>query len=234
MAGPVLLASFQVLSAGTDNTTLVTPSFTPVAGDVLAIKGCTWDSANGLGTPTGGGQTYQSAVIAAPGGFTCWAGMYVCTITGSPGPMTVSWPPGTAGNTKHSMVVERWGSAKLAVTPAVPGVTHGLGTFSTSLTTVGANSVITWCMGEENSIDPATRTYQTDGATAGTEDGLFDGHVGSNSVHYFAYTPVLAAAGAHTFGLSAPTGLNWTTAAVEIQFNAPVGSEPGGWGTVYL
>lgn len=230
MAGPTLIAKYMVLSAGADNTTLATPSFTPANGEVLAIKGCTWDTSNGLGTPTGGGQTYQSAVIAAPGGFACWAGVYVCTISGSPGPMTVSWPPGTAGNTRHTMCVERWGNAKLAATPAVNGTVHGAGTFSTPLTTVGDNSVITWCMGEENSVDPSTRTY----LLSDTEDGIYDGHVGSNSVHYFAYSAPQSPAGSYNFGLSAPTGLNWTSGAVEIQYNPPAGSGPGGWGTVYL
>lgn len=235
MAGPTLLDSDQKYSAGADNTTLVSKSFAGVVnGDVFAVKMTTWDTANGMAAPTGGGQTWQQALVAAPGGFAGWAGLWVATISGSPGSITVSGPPGTAGSTRHSMIVERWGNAKLAGTPAVNGTSHGTGTFSTSLTTVGTNSVITWCMSEVNSIDPSTRTYQTDGSTAGTEDGLFDGHVGANSVHYFAYTPVLAAAAAHTFGLSAPTGVNWTAAGVEIQYNPPAGSESGGWGCIYL
>lgn len=230
MAGPTLIAKYTVLSAGPDNSTLVTPSFTPANGEVFVVKGCTWDTGNGMGTPTGGGQTYQQAVIGAPGGFAGWAGLYVCTVSGSPGPMTVSWPPGTAGNTHHTMFMERWGNAKLAATPAVNGTTHGVtANFSTPLTTVGDNSIISWAMVEENSVDPATRAYTPAGST---EDGIYDGHVGANSVHYGAYTAALSPAGSYNFGLTltgSPT-LNWTAVAVEVQAAAVVTSQPGRWG----
>jgi hypothetical protein len=217
---PTLIAHYEVYSAGADSTTLTTPSFTPANGEVITVKVMTWDTGTPFGTPTGGSQSYTKTIEAAPGGFAAYAAIWTCTVSGSPGAMTISATP--TASCRHTMIVERWGTAVLAASPAVNGTVHGSpgagsGTFSTPLTTAADNSVITWCMAEENSVDPATRAY----LLSATEDGLFDGHVGSNSVHYSAYASV-GAAGSYSFGLSAPTGLNWSAAAVEIQSAAVV------------
>lgn len=218
---PTLIASYAVYSAGADTSTLTTPSFQPANGEVITVKCCTWSTGEAMTTPTGGGQTYTQSSLSDVGGFAGYATVFTTTVQGSPAAFAISSTALVAS--RHSMIVERWGNAQLAATPATPTPLHaGTSTFTASITTAAAGSVCSWCMCDENSVDPSTRVYQVDGTSPlGTEDGLYDGHVGANSVQYFAYTPVLAAAGAHTFGLSSPTGLNWAVAGVEIQAGGP-------------
>jgi hypothetical protein len=216
---PTKVDSDFVLSAGADQTTLTTKSFTVQNNDVIIVKATTWQTDVGMGTPTGGSQSYSKYVEAAPGGFSGYAVIYGATVSGSPAPFTISSSPTVATNTRHTLCVEIWRGAKLAVSPAVNGTLHGTGDFSTPLVTTLSGSVISWCMCEEKSIDPSTRQY----LLGDTEDGIYDGHVGSNSVQYFAYAAV-GAAGSYNFGLLAPTGLNWTAAAIEIQNGVVNGS----------
>lgn len=210
-----------VKSASADQTTLTTKAFTVQNNDVLVIKGTTWETDVGFATPTGGSQSYTKYVEAAPGGFAGYAVIYGATVSGSPAPFSISSAPTAAINTRHTLCVEQWRGAKLAVSPAVNGTLHGSGNFVTPLVTVADNSVISWCMSEENSIDPAPRVY----LLSATEDGIYDGHVGSNSVQYFAYASV-GAAGSYNFGIdpASMTGLNWTAAAIEIQNGVVNGS----------
>jgi len=213
MANPSLITHYEVYSPGTDTSTLTTPAFTPANGEVVVVKLTTWDTNSPMAAPSGGGQTYQLAQVAAPGGFKCWSATYVCTVAGSPASFSISAAMPTT-STRHSMVVERWASAMLAATPAVfTSITGSAATMSAPFTTTAPNSVISWGMGEINSRDPAGRTYTP---VTTVEDGLFDGHVGSNSVQYFGYTPE-PTAGATTIGLSVPAGsLVWTISGVEI------------------
>ena len=214
MPNPTLITHYEVYSPGADTSTLTTPSFTPANGEVIVVKLTTWATADGMGAPTGGGQTYQAAQITAPGGFKGWSGTYVCTVSGSPGAFTISSAPLTGNATRHSMVVERWGSALLAATPAVLTTTSGAGgDMVSSITTTAPNSVCSWSMCDLNSRDPAGRVY-TPGTTV--EDGLFDGHAGANSVQYFAYAP-LPTSGANAIGVAVPAGtLGWAASGVEI------------------
>jgi hypothetical protein len=214
MALPVLITHYEVYSPGPDNSTLTTPSLTPANGEVITVKLTTWDTGTPMAAPTGGGQTYQPAQISAPGGFKCWSAIYVCTVAGSPGSFSISAAaPGAAS--RHSMVVERWSGAKLDATPAVLSVITGSGgDLSTSLTTTAPDSVISLAAADINSRDPAGHVW-TPGTTV--DDGLYDGHVGSNSVQYFAYAPV-PVAGATAIGLNVPAGsLAWTASGVEIK-----------------
>ena len=217
MAGPDFI--YAVYSAAADTTNLVTPTLTPtpVNGDVLVIKTTTWDTGNPMGAITGGGQSYTNRITVAPGGFNGWCRITYTTITGSPGAFAVTGA-GTAANSRHSMVVEHYLAANgysLAATPAINATTSGAASApSASITTVGPGSVLTWCITDVQSIDPATRAP----LLSGTEDGLFDGHVGANSVQYFYYATV-AAPGAFTIGLSAPGGQTWVMAGMEVLFS---------------
>ena len=67
------------------------------------------------------------------------------------------------------MVVERWSGAQLAATPVTVHVT-GSGAPSTTLTTVGVNSIVSWCNGDWAAVNGSARTYST---TSGipAEDG---------------------------------------------------------------
>lgn len=214
MGNPTLTTHYEVYSAGADTSTLTTPSFTPPNGEVIVVKATTWSSADGMGTPTGGGQTFTPAQITAPGGFNGWAGVWTCTVSGSPGAFSISSAPLTGNNTRHSMIVERWGSALLAATPAVlSSPTSGVSALSTSITTTAANSVVSLCVVDLASRDPAGYSWTP---AAMVNDGLFDGHAGSNSVHYFAYSPV-PSAGSTGITLTIPAGNpTWVAAGVEI------------------
>lgn len=207
---PTLIASYAVYSAAADTSTLTTPSFTPSNGEVIVVKLTTWDTAVPMGTVSGGGQTYTTRVTAAPGGFNGWARIVTAVISGSPGSMTVS-AAGTASNTRHCMVVERWGSASLAGTPAVNSTVNGTGAPSANITTTAANSIVTWCSEDNSSQDPTTRTYRL----SATEDGLGDFHVGANTVQYFAYATV-GSASTVAMGMTAPASQTWVLAGVEV------------------
>lgn len=219
MTGPSLIASDAQYSPAADTSTLTSSAATvaTVNGDVIVVKATTWDHTTSMSTPTGGGQTFQPAQIAAPGVFAGWSGVWVCTVTGSPGTFSISSTP--SASSRHSMVVERWGSAFVDAVPAVFATTQAnAATMAATLTTTAANSVVSWSMTEENSRDPVGRTYTPAGTT---EDGLYDGHLGSNSVQYFAYSAPIAVAGATTIGISVPAGtLNWTASGVEIKAQA--------------
>lgn len=207
---PTLIASYAVYSNAQNSTTLTTPSFTPANGEVLVVKLATWSTTVSMSAPTGGAQTYDPAIVAAPGGFTPWAGIYVATVSGSPGSMTVSSTP--SASSWHSMVVERWGTATIDATPAVNGTVSGVGAPSVTLTTTADNSVISTVSGDAQSNDPTGHAY----LSSATEDGFSDGHVGSNGVTYFYYQQC-GVAGAQTVGMSTPGGQKWALAAVEIK-----------------
>jgi len=208
-----LITHYEVYSPGQDNSTLTTPSFTPANGEVIVVKLVTWDTSAPMGAPTGGGQTYNPTQISAPGGFKTWSATYTCTVSGSPAAFSISSTmPGAS--TRHSMVVERWSNASLAATPNVFSVITGsAATLSAPINTSAPNSVVSFGFGEINSRDPAGRTWSP---VTVVEDGLYDGHVGSNSVQYFGYAP-FPTAGAQTIGLTVPAGtLSWTISGVEI------------------
>lgn len=207
---PTLIASYATYALAQTANPIVSPSFTPGAGEIVVVKVSTWDTGVSMGTPTGGGQTFAAAQITAPGGFNQWAGVFTATITGSPGSMTVSSTP--SASSVHSMIVERWSNAKVAASPATCSPVSGSGTPSSTVTTTADGSVVTWTSGDAQSVDPATRVY----LSSATEDGLQDGHSAFAGVSYFAYQSA-ATAGAQTVGLSAPTGQKWVIAGVELQ-----------------
>jgi hypothetical protein len=210
---PTLTASYFAQSAtGGDSSTLSTPAFTPVNGEVIVVKAATWDTGTPSGTPSGGGQVYTRQATAAPGGFAGYCTIFTAIVSGSPGSMSVTLSA-PAGSCYHSMVVERWSGAQLAGSPATNSTIHGgSGEPSATVTTTAGNSIVTWVNVDENSRDPSTRAY----LSSATEDGLADGHVSVSSVHYHAYQTA-ASAGAQTIGMSAPLNQNWTIAGIEVQ-----------------
>lgn len=219
-----LVAAYPVYNAANTATTLTTPAFTPSNGEIVVIKLSTWDTATAMGAPTGGSQIYTSRIIAAPAGFFPWVGIYTASISGSPVSMTVSSTP--AATSYHSMVVERWSGAQLAVTPAVNGTISGTASApSATLTSTGTGSIVSWVSGDSQSRDPATRAY----LSAATEDGLLNGFVGANGVTYHAYQTA-ASPGTQTMGLSAPGAQSWALAGIEIQAAAVAAPSFTGWG----
>lgn len=206
---PTLVTSYYVPSVGTSASALVTPSFTPADGEVIICKLETWDTATSMSAPTGGLSFGTAKAIVAPGGFRPWVGIYAMQVGTSPGSVTVSSTPSAAA--RCSMVVERWSSASLAGSP-VTGVNNaGTGAANATLTTSAPASVVSWVASDAQSVDPATRAY----LNSATDEGVRDDHVGANGVGYHAYQPT-AAQGSTTFGLSAPTGMQYDMAGIEV------------------
>lgn len=220
---PTLVASYFVASSTSgDTTSLVTSAFTPSNGEVIVVKAATWDTGTPSGTPSGGGLTYTRQATAQPGGFNGYVTIFTTIVSGSPGSMSVTLSP-PAASSSHSMVVERWSSARLAASPATNATISGVGTPSATVTTTAANSIVTWANVDDQSNDPTGHTY----LSSATEDGLSDGHVGSGSVQYYAYQTA-ASAGAQTIGMSLPTGQKWTMLGIEVQAAGGGPSTPPG------
>jgi hypothetical protein len=207
---PHLAVRHVVPYSGNNSNTLTTPSITVSNGDVIVVKMQTWATATAMGSVTGGGQTWTSQVVEAPGGFNGWVGISTTTITGSPGSMTVSATP--AASCGHSMVVERWTNAQLAATPAVGSGTAATSSPSATVTTTAANSVVSWLVYDNNNRDPAARAY----LSSAVDEALDDNHTGTNGVTYYAYQQA-PSAGSQTIGLSAPNTMQWVIAGIEIQ-----------------
>jgi hypothetical protein len=207
-----LITSYFVQQNTTAGTAISTPSFTPANGEVIVVKLGTWSTGTAMGIPVGGGQTYTSRVINAPGSFNSWCGIYTAVISGSPGAMTVSSTP--AASARYSMTVERWSGAQLAASP----VTNSLastGPAASTITPAQGTSVISWCAADAQSIDPATRAY----LASGVDEGERDGHVGANGVEYYGYQNA-SGTGSQSYGLSLPTGQTFVIAGIEIQVAA--------------
>jgi hypothetical protein len=207
-----LITSYFVQQNTTAGTAISTPSFTPANGEVIVVKLGTWTTGTAMGIPVGGGQTYTSRVINAPGSFNSWCGIYTAVISGSPGAMTVSSTP--AASARYSMTVERWSGAQLAASP----VTNSLastGAAASTITPAQGTSVISWCSADAQSIDPATRAY----LASGTDEGVRDGHSGANGVEYYGYQNA-SGTGSQSYGLSLPAGQTFVIAGIEIQVTA--------------
>jgi hypothetical protein len=198
----------QISPQGT--SALMTPSFTPGNGEILVIKLATWDTGSPLGAPTGGGLTYTSQKVIAPGGFNQWAAIYTAPVISSPGSMTVSSTPSVS--LRGSMVVERWSGAQLAATPVTNSANGFSSPAASTITPSAGTSVLPWVGGDASSVDPATRAY----LASATQDGLRDDHVGANGCDYHAYQSSTGT-GSQSYGLSAPTGMTWVIAAIEVQ-----------------
>src|SRR6185369_10188924 len=220
MGNPNPVASDFQLSPGNDTSTLTSSAATSgtANGDVIVVHLSTWSSTDPMNAPTGGGQTFTPAQISAPGGFNGWAATYVCTVSGSPGSFSITATMPTA--TRHMMAVQRFNSAVVAGTPAVlsapvSGVAGSPGSVALNITTTAPNSVVCWNLVDLSSSDPAGGTYSPAGST---QIGLYDAHVGANSVQYAVRSPVIAAAGLAHPGLAVVSGaLTWVASGVEIK-----------------
>jgi hypothetical protein len=219
---PALITSYFAQSATSgDKSALSTPAFTPSNGEVIVVKAATWDTATPAGLPDGGGLLYTQRATAAPGGFNGYCTIYTTIVSGTPGSMSVTLAA-PINNCYHSLVVERWSGAQLAATPATNVTVHGNGAPLDTITTTANNSIVTWANVDENSRDPSTRAY----LSGATEDGLADGHAGTDSVQYYAYQSA-AVAGSQTIGMSLPATQAWAMAAIEVLAAAAPTSPPG-------
>lgn len=210
MATPSLIASYEVLSTSNDLSSLDTPSFTPSNGEVIVVKAVSESFNNpDVTTVTGGGQSYTSQVYYSVSAHSVLR-ITTAVISGSPGSMTVSQAFGGTGGW-HSMVVERWGSAQLAGSPAVASG-ESLGAPSLDISTVADGSVVSWAAGDWNATAPGTPAYRS----SAVQDGLHDKSGTTSYVAYFAYQ-VTSTAGTQTMGLTSPSGQKASIGGIEIQ-----------------
>ena len=215
--GPFLANAYLVSSGGSNTNTLTTPSFTPDDGEILVIQASSQaGDLSAFPAPSGGSLTYTargSSYTASHARVAQWSAPVVT----SPGAMTVSvGSPGAANN--HSMVVERWRQAQLAASPATVVFPYSVtGAPSTTITTTGTDSVVSWVNADWNAVDgTTTRVYRTTSATP-----YETGYVFASGAYtgYYAHQDA-AAAGSQTIGLTAPAGQAYTLAGIEIQYQA--------------
>ena len=206
---PTPIATYVLKTTVPGTGALTTPSFTPSNGEDIVIKLGTWDTGSPMGAPTGGGQTYTSRVINAPGGFNEWCAIYTATISGSPGSMAISSTPSVSS--QYSMCVERWPAGSLAASPVTNSSTGFSAAAASTITPTAGTSTISWVSGDAQSIDPATRAY----LNSGTDEGLRDGHNGSNGVEYYGLQPA-SGTGSQSYGLSLPSGQTFVIAGIEV------------------
>jgi hypothetical protein len=223
MTGPDFV--YAVYSAGVDTTALTTPVLTPtpVNGDVLVVKMSTWDAATPSGASSGGGQVYTPRITGPGAGFFGYVRADTTTVAGSPGAFAVT-TGGPPNPSRHSMVVEHYLASNgysLAAVPAVNAPTSGNGAPAGTINTVGTGSILTWVGVDLASLDPAGSVPRL-GATL---DGLFDGHIGANSVQYFFWAAV-GAPGAYVIGQTAPTPQIWSMAGLEVLFTPAAPGTP--------
>ncbi|MEO5950699.1 MAG: hypothetical protein ABIQ04_04590 [Candidatus Saccharimonadales bacterium] len=174
-----------------------------------------------IGTASGGSQSYTLRASNASSSQTP-VSLFTANISGSPGSMTIAVTfSGTSG--WHNLTVERWSGAVLAGTPAAnENITGGTAPSST-LTTTGTNSILSWISADWNAVAPGAPAYRS----SAVQEDFFDKSGTGSYVTYSAYqganTP-----GSQTYGLTSPSGQKPTMAAIEIQAAAPI-SNTLGW-----
>lgn len=207
---PTKVATYFVQSTAQGTSALVTPSFTPGNGETLIVMLATWDTTIAMNAPTGGGLTYTSRVVNAPGGFREWCAIYTASVVSSPGSMTVTSSP--ASSARYSMCVERWSGAQLAATPVTSSADGPNSTAAGSITPSAGTSVISWVAGDAQSVNPSTRAY----LGSGTDEGVRDDYATTDGVDYYGWQ-ASTGTGSQSYGLSAPTGMYYVIAAIEVQ-----------------
>lgn len=213
----VPVATPLTVSTQASATTLTFAAFTPTVGELLVIKVM---GEQGGGTPIpavpSGGPTWtllagtQETVTTE-----CFVSIYTATVASAVSTtVTVNAPRGNASaiNPHWSAVLERWPVG--STLGATKSFVNGTGAPSTTLTTTGTGSAVTWGNTDYNAASPAGHTYNSTSATP-TEDWLDDQSVSTAYVAYSAYQQA-ASPGSQTLGLTAPTTQTWTLFGVEI------------------
>lgn len=225
MAGPTLAQTLTAQSNINGDSTTLTAALTSVSvGDVVIVKAQTWDTGTAAGTPSGGSQTYTRQVTAAPAVFAGYATIFSATMAAgvaSSFTLTLSAP---AASSAHSMVVERWTSAKLAATPATNAANYSSASApSSTITTVAANSAVSWCTNDAQSVSPATDAYISPAPSS--PELLVNGTASASGVYRYT-TQTTTTAGSITYGMTAPSTQKWVMCAIEVQNNPSVSGLP--------
>lgn len=216
-----LVATYPSAHSSTFSTSpLVSPSFTPAAGEVLVVK----VAGNATWTITGGGLTWTQRAAQTSSSSLTPVRIFTATVGSSPVAMTVTATRAGATEVGY-MLLERWAGAKLAATPANASASRANsgGALSYTITTAAANSVVTWIDADwyENAV---SGTY----ASGATQEDWY--HFNGWYTVYAAWQSA-AAAGAQTVGMTQPASQSYSSAAVEIQ---AVTQPTGGGGSLSI
>ena len=186
------------------STSLVTASFTPPSGSIVVAKVTSGDSGQ---THTGvTGLTFTSRGNIGPASSTR---VSLWTATGAGAAITVTAAFGGATE-RRGLKVEVWTGAQLAASPVVRTVGPLAGAPTDALTTLAANSVVSWVNGDWSAVDGVSRAYRS----AAVETSYH--FLTAVWTHYTAYQAA-AVAGSQTYGLTAPAGQTYTMVAIEVQ-----------------
>lgn len=192
----------------------LTAVVTTAVDDVIIVKATTEDGSKTLTTPTGGtGLTWtlqQSYTASSDVGLYVWTAVATAVNTG----VTISVPRGSSS--WAGMTVNRWsGSDGVGLSNKAQSAT---GTPSVAVT-CSDNSALECIAGDWAAVDGTTRTWLTINSITPTSGNGFETSYDRNAsfgTAYEAYWGDVGAAGSKTAGLSAPAGMQWSTAAVEI------------------
>jgi hypothetical protein len=211
-----LVSSVKVEQNANNTTALVTASFTPAAGELLVLKASNSDASQTFSTPTVSGFTtsaWTQQVNVGTAGASCRAAIWTASVsTSAAGTATLA--VANSGTFYHAMVVERWTGWALG-TPATASLTAvTTGPWTTTITTQAAGSVVSYVAGDWSGLNSSGVAFAGDTATPTQEQAAT-----FQSGQYTAYwlNQNAASAGANTIGLSAPSGMNITLAAIEIE-----------------
>lgn len=216
---PSLANSYKTEINSDSTTTLVSPSFTPATGELLVAKAANSDASQTFAAlPTVSGFTFGTwtqQVNVGTSGASCRAAIWTATVTSGGTAGTVSLAIGNAGLKYHALVVERWTSWQLDATPATVGVAGDTTSpWQEDITTEASGSVVSYVAADWTPSNPSGVSYSGDTATPTEEQTTT--YTALNYAAYWLYQSA-ASSGANTIGLSAPSGMNLTTAAIEIQ-----------------
>ena len=190
------------------------PSVSVAPGDILAVYGYGQDgTVPATPTNTGtalGAWTLQRSVN--PG--TQWTPSYfwTATATGTDASVTVSVDRTSAGSPSTAYGFTMWKVSGASAVGASNSAQGTSGAASVSLTTTGANSIVLYGSGDWN---PATGSASWRSVNGSTGTAVLDTTPADR--FYARHWMDAGAAGANTYGLSLPTGQQWTAIAVEIQ-----------------
>jgi hypothetical protein len=206
---PTLVASYSDTegASGANGNDLATTTFTPVNGEVLVVKLATWSQSATLGAPTGGSLTYTERVRYTPPGADCFIAIYTAVVSGSPINMSVA-SVHSGGDSAHSLVVERWNNANLAVTPVTIRV-NATAAPSANFTTTGPNSVIS-LLCADYAGKTGTATYR------GTSTQVLAFRV-TDLFNSFNWYQTVATASTTAVGMTSPTAQQYQMTGIEIK-----------------
>jgi hypothetical protein len=211
----VAAPTFVSYGASVFNTTTTpkTVSITVLTGDRIVVQSFGGNAGGPVSTaPTGGGLTYAQVANLGTTSSHARTIAWTATATADATFSVSAVRPGNTNSGPWGVAVWVWRDSDGFGAVGTGGPTSNSN--SAAITTTGANSGLCGGANDWNSIDGTTRTRRTINSSTGTEDTYF-----RDAVEYTVYSQRYAdagAAGAKTFGYSAPTGQQTSIIAVEV------------------